>query len=186
MVCANLMKNKNSETITEEISSILTKLSRSPLRIESARGAETYKSVFQNFLKTKNIHHYSLFTDKRPSIAEKVSRTIRIFLQKPICPAGNAYWISELPSVIKQYNITIHQSIKMTEAQAIKKANEKEVYTNVQERRDRQQRKFKLGQLVKTADIKRVFSKGGATNCSYILNKVTEVIHDTIPSYPIS
>ena len=45
--------------------------------------------------------------------------------------------------------------------------------------------KIKLGQLVRTADTKRVFSKGGSTNWSYKLNTITEVIHDANPSYRI-
>ena len=48
--------------------------------------------------------------------------------------------------------------------QASKKSNEKLVYSNLQDRRVRQQPKFKLGQLVRTPDIKRVFSKGDSTN----------------------
>ena len=39
----------------------------------------------------------------------------------------NADWLGELPSVIKQYNNTIHSSTKMTPIQASKKVNEKEV-----------------------------------------------------------
>ena len=39
--------------------------------------------------------------------------------------------------------------------------------------------------MVRTADIKKVFSKGDRTNYSYMPYTVTEVIHDTIPSYRI-
>ena len=39
-----------------------------------------------------------------------------------------------------------------------------------------------LGDLVRTADIKNVFSKGDSKNWSYKLYTITEVIHDTIPS----
>ena len=73
----------------------------------------------------------------------------------------------------------------MTPVQASKKSREKEVYSNLQDRRVKQQPKYKLGQLVRTADIKRVFSKGDSTNYSYKLYTITEVIHDTIPSYRI-
>ena len=73
----------------------------------------------------------------------------------------------------------------MTPIQASKKSNEKLVFNNLQDRRVKQQPKFKLGQLVRTADIKRVFSNGDSTNYSYKLYKITEVIHDTIPSYRI-
>ena len=69
---------------------------------------------------------------------------------------------------------------------ASKKSNEKEVYSNLQDRRVKRQAKYKLGDLVRTADIKRVFSKGDSTNYSYELYTITEVIHDTIPSYRIN
>ena len=70
----------------------------------------------------------------------------------------------------------------MTPIQASKKSNQKEVYSNLQDRRDKQPPKFKLGQLVRTADFKKVFSIGDSTNWSYELYTITEVIHDTIPS----
>ena len=140
---------------------------------------------FKFFLKSKNSHHYSRFTDKGPSIAERVIRTVRSLLKKPIFLAGNADWLSELPSVIKQYNNTIHHSIKMTPVQASKKSNEKKVFDNLRDDRQKQRPKYKLGQLIRTADIKRVFSKGDSTNWSYKLYTITEVIHETISSYRI-
>ena len=179
------LKNKYSQTITNEFSNILSTSKRKPIKIESDRGSEFYNSIFQNFLKSKNIQHYSHYTDKGPSIAERVIRTIRNLLKKPVFEKGNADWLSELPSVIKQYNNTIHHSIKMTPIQASKKINEKLVFSNLRDDRVKQQPKFKLGQLVRTADIKRVFSKGDSTNYSYKLYTITEVIHDTIPSYRI-
>ena len=136
-------------------------------------------------MKSKNIHHYSRFTDKGPSIAERVIRTLRSLLKKPVFEKGNADWLSELSSVIKQYNNTIHHSIKMTPNQASQKSNEKTVYSNLQDKREKQTPKYKLGQLIRTADIKKVFSKGDSTNYSYKLYTITEVIHDTIPSYRI-
>ena len=39
--------------------------------------------------------------------------------------------------------------------------------------------------MVRTADIKKVFSQGDSRNYSYKLYTITEVIHDTIPSYRI-
>ena len=46
--------------------------------------------------------------------------------------------------------------------------------------------KFKLGDLVRTADIKKVFSKGDLTNWSNKLYTITQIIDDTIPSYRIN
>ena len=179
------LKNKYSQTITNEFSNILTTSKRKPLKLESDRGTEFYNSIFQNFLKNKNIQLYSRFTDKGPSIAERVIRTVRNLLKKPVFEKGNADWISELPSVIRKYNNTIHHSIKMTPIQASKKANEKIVYSNLQDKRKILNPKYKLGQLVRVSDIRRVFSKGDSTNYSFKLYTITEVIHDTIPSYRI-
>ena len=118
------LKNNYSQTITNELSNILTKSKRKPLKIEWDRGAEFFSSIFQIFWKSKSIHHFSRYTDKGPSIAERVIRTIRNLVKKPVFLAGNADWLSELPSVIKQNNNTIHHSIKMTPVQASKKSNE--------------------------------------------------------------
>ena len=179
------LKNKYSQTITNEFSNIITTSKRKPLKLESDRGSEFYNSIFQNFLKSKNIQHYSRYTDKGPSIAERVIRTVRNFLKKPVFEKGKADWLSELPSVVKKYNNTIHHSTKMKPIDASKKSNEKLVYNNLKDKRKKLNPKFKLGQLVRTADIKRVFSKGDSTNYSYKLYTITEIIHDTIPSYRI-
>ena len=154
------LKNKYSQTITNEFSNNLTTSKRKSFKLESDRGAEFYNITFQNFLKSKNIQLYSRFTDKGPSIAERVIRTLGNLLKKPVFEKGKADWLSELPSIIKQYNNSIHHSIKMTPNQASKKLNERKVYTNLRDQRVKQPPKFKLGQLIRTADIKRVFSKG--------------------------
>ena len=182
---AILPKNKYSQTITNEFSNILKTSKRKPIKLESDRGSEFYNSFFQNFLKAKNIHHYSRFTDKGPSIAERLIRTLRNLLKKPVFLAGKADWLSELPSAIKQYNITIHSSTKMTPIQASKKSNENLVYSNLQDKRRKLSTKFSFGQLVRTPDIRKVFSKGDSTSWSYKLYTITEIIHNTIPSYRI-
>ena len=68
---------------------------------------------------------------------------------------------------------------------ASNKPNQKLVYNNLKDDREVRKPKYKLGQLVRTADIKKVFSKGDSTNYSYKLYTITEIIHDTIPSYRI-
>ena len=114
------LNNKYSQTITNEFSNILTTTKRKPLKLESDRVTEVYNSTFQIFLKTKNIQHYSRFTDKGPSLAERFIRTVRSFLKNPVFEKGRADWLSELPSIVKKYNNTIHHSIKMTPNQASK------------------------------------------------------------------
>ena len=50
---------KTSQIITQEISNFVSTSEQSHLKLESDRGKEWYNSIFQNFLKSKNIQHCS-------------------------------------------------------------------------------------------------------------------------------
>ena len=179
------LKNRYAQSKTDAFSQIIKTSKRKPNLLETDDGREYVNKIFNEFLNNNNIKRYSRFTDKGAVSAEQFNRTIRNLIKKPVFEKGNANWLSELPSAVKKYNNTIHSSTKMTPIQAIKKSNERKVYSNLKDKREIQKPKFKLGQLVRTADIKRVFSKGDSTNWSYILYTITEIIHDTIPSYRI-
>ena len=71
----------------------------------------------------------------------------------------------------------------MTRIQASKKSNENEVFSNLKDDREKQTPEFNLGQFIRTADFKGVFSKSDSTSWSYKLYTITEIIDDTIPSY---
>ena len=73
----------------------------------------------------------------------------------------------------------------MTPIQASLKKNEGYVYKNLLDKRKKVKPKLQINDLVRTADLKRTFSKGDTTNWSYKLYKITEIINDTIPSYHI-
>ena len=70
----------------------------------------------------------------------------------------------------------------MTPSQASKKSNENDVYSNLKDNREIRNPKIQLGQLVRTAENKKVFSKGDSTNYSYKIYTIAEIIHDTIPT----
>ena len=73
----------------------------------------------------------------------------------------------------------------MTPIQASLKKNEGFVYKNLLDKREKVTPMFQINDLVRTADLKKTFSKGDTTNWSYILYKITENINDTIPGYKI-
>ena len=136
-----LPKHKNSQSITSEFSNNLTTSKRSPLEIESDRGKKWCNSTFQNFLKFKNLHHYSRVIDEGPFVVERVLRSVLNSLKKPIFAKENTDWLSELPTDFKQNNNTIHHKIKMTPIQASKKINGKLVYSNLRDDREIQKPK---------------------------------------------
>ena len=153
------MKNKFAQSMTDAFSQIIRTSNRKPNLLETDDGKEYVNKIFNEFLNKIKIERYSHFTNKGAVLSERFNRTIRILLKKPIFLAGNAGWLSELPSFIKKYNNTIHSSTTMKSIDASKKLNEKEVYSNIRDDRVKQKPKCNLGQLVRTADIERVFSK---------------------------
>ena len=119
------MKNKYAQSITDAFSQIIKTSRRKPNLLETDDGKEYVNKFFNELLNNHNIKRYSRNTALGAVFAERFNRTIRNLLKKPVFEKGNADWLSELSSVIKQYNNTVHHSTKMTPVQASKKPNEK-------------------------------------------------------------
>ena len=178
-------KNKNAQTIKDPFENILISSERKPNLIESDRGKEFHNNIFQDFLDENNIKIYSRNISYGAVFPERFNRTIRDLLKKIVLEYGDASWIDILPTITKQYNIRIHSSTKLTAIQASLKKNEGYVYKNLLDKRNKIKPKFQVDNLVRTAALKKTFSKGNTTNWSEKIFNITEIINDTTPSYKI-
>ena len=158
---------------------------RKPNLIESDRGKEFDNNIFQDLLNKNNIKLFSRTSSYGAVFAERFNRTIRDLLKKIVFEQGDAKWIDVLQTITKQYNNRIHSSTKLSPKDASLKKNEGAVYKNLLDKRKKVKPKFQINDLVRTADLKKTFSKSDTTNWSYKLYKITEIINDTIPSYKI-
>ena len=179
------LKNKNAQTIKDSFENILINSRRKPNLIETDRGKEFYNNIFQDFLNKNDIKLYSRNTSLGVVFAERFNRTIRDLLKKIVFEKGDGNWIDILQTITKQYNNRIHSSTKLTPIQASLKKNEGYVYKNLLDKRKKVKPKFQINDLVRTADLKKTFSKGDTTSWSYKLYKITEIVKDTIPAYKI-
>ena len=179
------LKNKNAQTTKDSFENILISSKRRPNLIESDRGKEFYNSIFQDFLNKYNIKLYSRNSSYGAVFAERFNRTIRDLLKKIVFENGDANWIDVLQTITKQYNNRRHTSTKLSPIEASLKKNEGFVYKNLLDKRKKVNPKFQINDLVRTADLKKTFSKSDTTNWSYKLYKITEIIKDTLPSYKI-
>ena len=179
------LKNKYAQTIKDSFENILTNSKRKPNLIETDRGKEFYNNIFQTFLNKNNIKLYSRNSSFGAVFAERFNRTIRDLLKKIVFEQGDGNWIDVLPTITKQYNNKVHSSTKLFPKDASLKKNEGLVYRILLDKRRKVKPKYEIGDLVRTADLKKTFSKGDTTNWSYKLFKITEKINDTIPSYKI-
>ena len=179
------LKNKNAITIKDSFENILISSKRKPNLIETDRGKEFYNNIFQDFLNKNDVKLYSRNSSYGAVFAERLNRTIRDLLKRPVFEKGDGNWIDVLPIITKQYNIRIHSSTKLSPKEGSLKKNEGYVYKNLLDKRKKITPKFQINDLVRVADLKKTFSKGDTTNWSYKLYKITEIINDTIPSYHI-
>ena len=177
------LKNKNAQTIKDSFENIRISSKRKPNLIESDRGKEFYNNIFQDFLNKNNIKLYSRNSSIGAVFAERFNHTIRDLLKKPVFEKGDGNCIDVLQTITKQYNNKVHSSTKLTPIQASLKKNEGYVYKNLLDKRKKVKPKFQVNDLVRTADLKKTFSKSDTTNWSYNLYKITEITNDTIPSY---
>ena len=115
--------------------------------------------------------------------AERHNLTIKNLLKRPVFEKGDGKWIDILPKITKKYNNRVQSSTKLTPIQASLKKSEGYVYKNLLDKRKKIKPKIEIGNLVRTADLKKTFSKGDTTNWSYELYKITEKSNDTLPSY---
>ena len=179
------LKNKNVITIKDSFENILISSKRKPNLIETDRGKEFYNNIFQEFLNKNNIKLYSRNSSLGAVFAERFNRTIRDLLKRPVFEKGDGNWIDILQTITKQYNNRIHSSTELSPKDASLKKNEGFVYKNLLDKRKKVKPKYEIGDLIRTADLKKTFSKGDTTNWSYKLYKITEIINDTLPSYKI-
>ena len=177
------IKNKNAQTIKDSFENILISSKRKPNLIESDRGKEFCNIIFQSLLNNNNSKLYSRNKHLGAFFAERFNKSIRDLLKKIVSEHGDANWIDVLPTITKQYNNRIHTSTKLSPKDASLKKNEEFAYKNLIDKRKKIKPKFQINDLVRTADLKKTFSKGDTTNWSYKLYKITEIINDTIPSY---
>ena len=180
------LKNKNAQTIKDSFENILINSKRKPNLIESDRGKEFYNNIFQDFLNKNNIKLYSRNSSYGAVFAERFNKSIRDLLKRPVFEKGDGNWIGILSTITKQYNNRVHSSTKLTPIQASLKKNEGYVYNNLLDKRKKVKPKFQINDLVRTADLKKTFSKSDTTSWSYNLHKVTEIVNDTMPSYKIN
>ena len=179
------LKSKNALTIKDSFENILISSKRKPNLIETDRGKKFHNNIFQDFLNKNYIKLYSRNSSYGAVFPKKFNRTIRDFLKKIVFEQGDAKWTDVLLTIKKHYKNRIHSSTKLTPIQASFKENEGYVYNKLLDKRKKLKPKFQMNDLVRTADLKKTFSKGDTTNWSYILYKITEIINDTIPSYHI-
>ena len=163
------LKNKKAQSIKEALEILMKSSRRKTHKVETDEESKLVNKLFTNLLNNKNVRRFSRNTSVGVVFAEKPNRTIRDLLNKPVFEKGEINWIDVLPIITKQYINRVHTSTESTPIQASLKKNERFVYQNFLDKRRQVKPKYKIGDLLKTADLQKRLSKCDTTNWSYKL-----------------
>ena len=88
---------------------------------------------------------------------------------RPVFERGDAKWIIVLQTITKQNINRVHTSTKLTPFQASLKKKKGFVYKLFLDKRTKMKSKFQVNDLVRTAVLRKTFSKGDTANGSHKL-----------------
>jgi hypothetical protein len=139
-----------------------------PLKLQTDQGTEFLYRGLQSYLKGKRITFFTLKSDKKAAIAERVIRTLKEKIYRYMEEKNSERYIDVLPDLVASYNDTYHKSIKMAPSE-VTEANEGEVLENLYgdawaSDKKKKKPKFKVGDFVRISKVKGVFEKGYVGN----------------------
>lgn len=175
--------DKSGLTVTKAIKSIFDRCGRICRNLHTDKGKEFFNVHFENLMKSKNINHYSTFTNKKASIVERLNRTLLSKLWQRFTLHGNQKWLNEIRSITREYNNTKHSTIKMKPVN-VTKSVEHDLLSTVYKKNHtidvHEKQKFQIGDKVRISKIKTIFEKGYKPNWSTELFSIIKV-HPTKP-----
>ena len=182
-LCTAGLLNENAQTNKNSFETILTTSNPSPKLDVTDVWKKIVNKPFTNFLNNKHLKRYYTYTSKGNVFAKRFNRTIKNLLENPVFEKQKGNCVGVFPTNAKKCNITLHSTIKLTPVRVSLKTNKKEVLNNLKEKNVQQASKFKVCDLVRTADFMKTFPKGDTIKWFSELYTETEVGKDTLPIY---
>ena len=188
------LKSKSGLSITNGFKKVLSEHPqggsepRKPEKLWVDRVSEFYNKTFKSLLKeygtgkaASGIELYSTYSDLKAVFIERFIRTLLHIINKPMFIIGDGNWVNILNDAVVTYNNYIHSTINMTPVDASNNPDKVKYYDNSTKAKP----KFKVGDYVRNADKRHIFSKGYTSNWNRELFKVNEVLKTHPPTYKI-
>lgn len=154
---------------------------RCPQNLQTDLGTEFYNNDLKKLIDKYNINHYSTFSVKKASIAERFIRTLKSKLFQQFSLQGNFKWVGKvLDDIIFEYNRTYHRTIKCNPIDVNNNTKHKIFKTLACEKLKKKKNKLKIGDYVRISKYKGVFDKGYTPNWSTEIFKIIKV-QETLP-----
>ena len=107
------IKNKTGAVMVQALQMLWKQASpRQPQRVQSDDGTEFMNAKVQAFFKQHQVDHFSTQGDTKDALAEVLIKTLKTELHRYFTAANTLTCLKALPTIVKQYNHTVHSSIQ--------------------------------------------------------------------------
>lgn len=155
-------KSKNGPEIAKALETILKDVQ--PKYLQTDLGLEFYNSHVKKVLDKKNVELFSVYSEKKAALVERLIRTIKEKISRIFTRQGNYRWVEVLPRVMEAYNDSYHRGLKHIPS-LVTKTNEVDVwikqYSDLVKGTEPM---FKIGDRVRISKNKKLFEKGYLQN----------------------
>lgn len=176
------LKSKTGLEVSNAFLNIL-KEGRIPKKLHVDKGKEFYNKDFKQVLEKYNIQMYSTGTENKASIVERFNRTLGEKF-KPII-YKNLGWNKELSNIIKKYNNTKHNTIKMKPIEVSKKNENQLLATVYNFPITNSKQKFEIGDRVRLSSSVDQFKNKLKTNWTREIFVITKVLKSNVNYYKV-
>ena len=158
------LKLKEGVDVANALNDILQDFTQWPNSLITDEGKEYYNKNVRVILDRYGLHHYSIKTKMKASIAERAIQTLKKRLQIFMKTKKTKKWLDALPKITDGYNKTPHRSIGMSPSQVNLK-NRALVFSRLYPDIDLKVKpRLKVGNVVRIKIEKGVFEKGYTEN----------------------
>ncbi|XP_032226592.2 uncharacterized protein LOC116609882 [Nematostella vectensis] len=162
-------KDKTVKRLVEAFESIFEG-GRQPEKLQTDDGTEFKNRIFQAFLKSKGIQHFSTRSELKASVVERFNRTLKTWMWRWFTHKETRRYVDMLPQLVHNYNHSYHRSIRRAPADVVTYDDAQEVWAILygkkrpgdpkKKKKKRAPPKFNVGDRVRISKVKHVFAKG--------------------------
>jgi hypothetical protein len=153
------VKNKKAEEMQRAFNVIFKQAK--PKLLQTDRGGEFTSKSMQDYFKRKTIQWYHTYSEAKATLAERQIRTLREKLARIFHHTGSYKYVHLLPKLADAYNRTKHSRTRMAPVD-VNKDNEQQIFERLfgGRRRSSSRQRFHVGDQVRLAKTKGIFTKG--------------------------
>ena len=179
------LKDKTGESTAKAFIALFERSKRIPRKLRTDSGKEFENATLKNFLKKRQVHHFTAKNRTKAAVVERFNRTLRSKIWKYFHATGKQRYVDVLPQLVASYNATVHSTTRTSPA-SVTPYNAESVWRKVyghllkgakkKRGKKRPSPRYAVGDVVRISRDKGTFEKGYKTGWIEELFTVQRVI----------